>query len=83
MTQPVVGWRKAGLSFFDINTVREGIAAGKPLIEIQTELAHIDPKSVEACYGVYGPKAAPMFKDDPPPSLDEELGGVRTFKTKK
>jgi hypothetical protein len=83
MTQPVVGWRKAGLNFVDINIVREGLAAGKPLVEIQTELLNIDPKAVEACYRVYGPKPAPVFTEDPPPSLDEELGGGKSFKTKK
>jgi len=83
MPQQVMGWRKAGLNFMDVNVVREGIAAGKPLVEIQTELSNIDPKAVEACYRVYGPKPAPVFQPDPPPSLDEELGGVRAFKTKK
>ena len=84
MTQPVVGWRKAGLNFVDINIVREGIAAGKPLVEIQTELLNIDPKAVEACYRVYGPKPAPVFTEDPPapPSLDDELGGARPSKKK-
>jgi hypothetical protein len=82
MAQPVVGWRKAGLNFMDINVVKHGIAAGKPLVEIQTELLSIDPKAVEACYRVFGPKAAPVFVPDPPPSLDEELGGVRVPKKK-
>lgn len=83
MTQPVVGWRRAGLNFMDINVVKDGIAAGKPLVEIQTELYNIDPKAVEACYRHYGPKAAPVFVPDPPPSLDEELGGGKVSKLKK
>jgi len=85
MTQPVVGPRKAGLNYQDVNVVREAIEAGKPLVEIQTMLFDIVPAAVEACYRHYGPKEAPTFQTaaEPPPSLDEELGGARPTKTKK
>lgn len=84
MAQPEITWRKDGLNFMDINIVKNGIAAGKPLVEIQTELSQVNPKAVEACYRVYGPKAAPTFETAAtPPSLDEELGGVRLPKNKK
>jgi len=83
MSQPVVGPRKAGLNFLDINKVREAIARGEDLVTIQTSMADIYPEAVEACYRHYGPKAAPVFTEDPPLSLDEELGGGRVSKTKK
>jgi len=86
MTQPVVGPRKAGLNYQDVNVVREAIEAGKSLVEIQTMLFDIAPAAIEACYRHYGPKEAPTFQtaaEPPPPSLDEELGGARPTKTKK
>ena len=86
MTQPVIGPRKAGLNYEDVNVVRKGIEEGKSLVEIQTVLFDIAPAAIEACYRHYGPKEAPTFQtaaEPPPPSLDEELGGARPSKTKK